>query len=319
MALEFVKETHQFLKKPIYRVENAEALKLEIRQIYNEKNNESSFPGAQPISLEKKNLETILNNEYVAGAKLDGERFLLYTTYFDNKNLTMLIDRTFTFYLVQQKWAHKNAFEKHILIDGELTEEGNYYVHDVCVVEGQNVMERDFKTRLQLFEVFLRDKRWKTSEKNSFNIYLKRFYSISELNLLVETKQFQNSSDGIVFYPVNEPVQKRTQFSLFKWKPKHTIDFKIKNNKEEQITDLLTWDPKERKEYVYETVELLDEYPDGSIVEFDVYLDNEDIVFEPIKERTDKSTGNSQFTIDRTLFNVEENITLDFLLKTFLK
>jgi len=330
--MDFIKESHTLLNKPIHRVKGDSGLenelKRQVRRIFKEKNNESSFPGAQPISLEKKNLETIKENNYLAGAKLDGERFLLFVTQAQSKNLTLLIDRTFTFYLVNQKWAHKNAYTKGILVDGELMMCGNkplYFVHDVCVVEGQNMMESSFDMRLKIFKTFLHAKRWKSdSDKNSFDIDLKPFYRVKDLSKLAKTESFKNDSDGIVFYPIDEPVQRRTQFTLFKWKPPgyHTIDFKIKHSKlnDEDVTDLLTWDPKARKEYVYETVEYLEEYPDEAIVEFNVYLDDEDPIevnFEPIKHRTDKSTGNSQFTIDRTIFNVKENITLEMLIEFF--
>lgn len=336
--MDFIKEEHRFLNTSIHRVRENSGLERElrrqIRRIFREKNDESSFPGAQPISLEKKNLETIKENNYLAGAKLDGERFLLFVTQFQGKNLSLLVDRTFTFYLVNQKWIHKNAYTKGILVDGELMRKGNgdslYFVHDVCVVEGQNVMEKRFDMRLKIFKTFLQAKRWNSdSDKNTFYIDLKPFYWVKDLHKLAKTESFKNDSDGIVFYPVDEPVRRRTQFTLFKWKPPgyHTIDFKIKHNigvaelsSDEKTTDLLTWDPKERREYTYETVEYLEEYPDEAIVEFNVHLDDEnpnEVNFEPIKHRTDKSTGNSQFTIDRTIFNVKENITLEFLLEFF--
>ena len=237
---DFIKETHRFLDKPIHRIKEGipleKELKKQIRRLFKEKNSESSFPGAQPISLEKKNLEAIRNNNYLAGAKLDGERFLLFVTQACGKNLTLLIDRTFTFYLINQKWTHKNAYIKGILVDGELLLKDGisaYLVHDVCLVEGQNVMEKDFSLRLKIFKTFLKAKRWdSSSKKNSFSIDLKPFYKISDLNRLAKTESFQKHSDGIVFYPVDEPVQRRTQFSLFKWKPPgyHTIDFKIKHS-----------------------------------------------------------------------------------------
>jgi hypothetical protein len=331
--VEFVKCKHKFLDKPIHRIIENSRLEIElrkqIRRIFHEKNNESSFPGAQPISLEKKNIRTIKNSDYLAGAKLDGERFFLFVTQVGEKNLSLIIDRTFTFYLVSQKWVHRNSYIKKILVDGELTENG-FHVHDVFLVEGQNVMDLSFDARLRIFKSFLKASRWEsTSKKNTFNISLKHFYKISDLDKLAKTESFRNKSDGIVFYPVNEPVQKRTQFTLFKWKPPgcHTIDFKIKQNsgdsenllpEDEKSTDLITWDPKERREYTYETVEYINEFPDEAIVEFNVHLDDEnpdEVVFEPIKIRTDKSTGNSQFTIDRTIFNVKENITLEYLLE----
>ena len=61
---DFIKETHRFLEKPIHRIKECSGLekelKLQIRRLFKEKNSESSFPGAQPISLEKKNLEAIV-------------------------------------------------------------------------------------------------------------------------------------------------------------------------------------------------------------------------------------------------------------------
>jgi mRNA guanylyltransferase len=335
MKLEKIK--HKLIPDtPIHKIVDEETimyLKHEMFKYFGISKRNDSFPGAQPISIELKDLPIISKSNYVAGAKLDGERFFMYSIQLPKKlngqvnsgfhNLTLLIDRTFTFYVVRQAWVHINAFVKQILVDGELTTDG-YNVHDVMVVEGNNVMSRDFLTRIKLFDSFLKAGRWNgsSSKRNTFKILLKSFYPISELINLTKSKQFIENSDGIVFYPVKEPVQKRTQFSLFKWKPPghHTVDFKIELKDGGEI-DLVTWDPKIHKEVVFET--LIDEdairchYPHESIVEFNIdFVETTgDISFIPLKQRIDKSHGNSKLTIERTIHNVKENITLDRLLK----
>lgn len=333
-------------------------LKKSILNIFGIVKGNDSFPGAQPVSLELKDLSIIKgdnksdnkdgnncdsNNcdnkgEYLAGAKLDGERFFMYACQIpkdlnckninDVHNVTLLVDRTFSFYVIRQGWIHINGYKKNILLDGELVRinnKTNYFVHDVMIVEGNNVMDKDFKSRIGLFERFMKGGRWKSTEKiNTFPISLKKFYDISELQQLIDSNLFKSYSDGIVFYPINEPIQKRTQFTLFKWKPPghHTIDFKIHFSVDEQYhlvncVELITWDPKLQKEFVYTKIyNTCEEFPDNSIIEFDVQLNElDEIVFYPLKQRIDKSQGNSKFTIERTIHNVRENITLETLIE----
>ena len=131
----------------------------------------------------------------------------------------------------------------------------------------------------------------------------------------------QPKQDGIIFMPNKLPVVSGTQYSMFKWKPpnKHTFDFQIMENGKNLIAKVyhlnklidfanIDSDNKNGKEFI-DKLMLLDNYKDDSIVECN--FDNSKQNFIPILIRTDKTHPNSLRTIERTLFNINENILID--------
>lgn len=138
---------------------------------------------------------------------------------------------------------------------------------------------------------------------------------------LIEEYKNNEKIDGIVFMPNKLPVLTGTQFSLFKWKPadKHTVDFLIKTNGKDleayvyhqqelsKFANILSSQP-EGKEFI-DQFNKLEHKCNDCILEclFNKTSQN----FTPVLIRTDKNYPNSLRTVERTLFNAEENITLD--------
>ena len=54
---------------------------------------EGTFPGPQPVAVEKRHLPVLKNNEYVVCEKSDGERKLLLILYINEKPMCFLVDR----------------------------------------------------------------------------------------------------------------------------------------------------------------------------------------------------------------------------------
>lgn len=269
--------------------------------------NKLTFPAPQPVSIERKDLNKLV--DYVCCHKLDGERFMLWTIKDSetNDNLSFLIDRNFKFYKVFQKFSD-SSYEKESLFDGELIDDV-FVIHDAFVVEGINLMQKDFIARYKTCHSFI-DKNWKPIPIKSFSICLKKFYPIKEIKNLFDETNYK--CDGVVFYPIKESVGCRTQFSLLKWKEHHTVDFKIRHCDDKEKTELLTWD--NGSMVVYETIDSIkDSFPNDSIVEFE-FMDGK---FKPLKQRVDKSHGNSLFTIKKTMLNIRENITKKELIDRF--
>jgi mRNA guanylyltransferase len=121
--------------------------------------------------------------------------------------------------------------------------------------------------------------------------------------------------------PEKLPVMTGTQFSMFKWKPsnKHTVDFLIKvvnenleayvyheNNLIKFANILQNQEPGAK---FIEQFKQLDNYNTECILECLFLKETQN--FKPILIRTDKNFPNSLRTVERTLFNAEENITID--------
>jgi hypothetical protein len=319
------KTIHKFINKPIYKITDENTIKYIKNQILSKwnTNKKKSFPGVQPVSLERKNFKELHKKKFNICPKLDGERFFLFSCQVPNNNntmsnITVIIDRTFSFYIITQLWKHINSYKKQILFDGELIKNGNFIIHDVYITEGENVMNEPFNKRIELGNDFFNQGRWDNNiNLNTLKLKMKTFYSLDKINKLFNT--ITEESDGIIFYPINKKVGCRTQFDLFKWKTHNTIDFKL-DQTNDNFTNLITWD--KDKEIIYKMLNVKWDvviYPHNSIVECNVIIKkhNDIIDFTPIMRRVDKSTGNSKFTIDRTIENIKENITQEELIKEF--
>ena len=149
----------------------------------------------------------------------------------------------------------------------------------------------------------------------------KTFYKLSDfVNFLDEYENHKNK-DGIIFMPNNLPVLNGTQFSMFKWKPsdKHTVDFLIR---EESDKDLSAHVYHQQKLTRFANIRYNTEYGKEFIDKYHT-LENKKTEcileclfvksmqnFSPILVRTDKNYPNSLRTVERTLFNAEEDIQL---------
>ena len=300
------KEANKFLKKKILSFWDEERQTKEF------------FPAPQPVSLEKKDFETLRYKPYVICAKLDGERFLFFTTkipqtFFSKKSkmlkMCFLINRKFEFFIINQDF---NENIEETLLDGELID-NQFVVHDSIIVNGVLLKNKKWEERWRTCDNFITNiyKRGK-----EFRICLKKFYLLKDIKeLFYEIKKENIKSDGIVFYPMNEPIKYKTQDDLFKWKPKekHTIDFKIKivdnfielyvyNRKQDQLFSKI---PLNRVTYPLN---------DNMILECTINNNT----FYPFKIRNDKKNSNNYYTAMKTLLNVKENITENQLCTSFI-
>ena len=137
--------------------------------------------------------------------------------------------------------------------------------------------------------------------------------------------QSTTNTDGLIFTPITLGVGMHTQYTLFKWKPRdrHTFDFKIvdkgdtliaKVNEKGELTDFAGIEKNtEVGKMFFNKLKTLKEYENGSIVECNYNEVTE--CFEPVLVRTDKTHPNGIFTVDKTLLNIRENITMSELVK----
>jgi len=290
--------------------------------------NKKRFPGAQPVSIERKNFNTIIREPYVVCAKLDGERFLMFMTKVPEDlenpdsamlNITFMVSRNLQFYIITGCWSEE-VYNGRTLLDGELLDNGEFVVHDAIVLAGVVVKPKDWEYRWRTTDTFLQSQC--TKEKtNTLTVRLKKFYRVKSLNVLFkEIDEEKIESDGLVFYPMKDAVKYRNQPNLFKWKPPghHTIDFKIEI--EGQEVKLMTWGNKQNLEYKRIPLSFFDKIPSlktDDVIEFGTLTKGNKICFIPLKKRDDKPVGNNLYTVRKTLLNVKENITKEELIKTF--
>lgn len=283
---------------------------------------EAQFPCPQPVSIERKDFEKLKTYEYFVGVKNDGVRYIMFfTTDKTNRKLCILCDRSLNFYTVDI--VGDDSIYNGTLFDGELVRNGDnysYIIYDSVYMCGNRVNKNNFASRLAEIDCCVKTL-IDPIKTNVVSIETKTFYKLTDfVNFLDEYENHKNK-DGIIFMPSNLPVLNGTQFSMFKWKPsdKHTVDFLIKEETNKDLSAYVYHQQKITKfaniKYSSESgKDFVDKYHQLDNKKNDCILEclfvKETQNFSPILVRTDKNYPNSLRTIERTLFNAEENIHL---------
>jgi len=247
--------------------------------------NRNVFPGPHPVSIERVHIKHIQKNRYMVCEKTDGVRYILACIQFGEKKYAVLVNRA------MNMWTIHTAIPKNTILDGELIGT-TYLAYDAVCVNGVRTAGLPLNERLEWVNVASRGPPCGT------RIRAKDMVPYSEFKTLYERTKNDDSIDGYIFTPIDEPVRMETHETLFKWKPlKHiTIDFVVNDNK------LYIWD--NRHGFVFIQNSPVDK-PNGTIIECKREQHN-GWVF--VKERKDKVHANNRRTYIRTLHNIKENI-----------
>lgn len=287
-----------------------------------EENDTNYIPAPQPISLERKDLKKLINYKYFVCIKSDGMRFLLLVY----NNNTYIIDRSFKIYQINIKF---NKSLDKFLLDGELVNtydnKWSYIMHDCINSKGINISDCDLITRTNEINTFLEN-----VVESEILFLKKQFFSFKKMDVLVKLlneNKFNHKTDGFIFTPKNEKIGKFTQYDLFKWKPmsSHTFDFKIilnrngvtayviKNKLDEIPYACANGGSMEEQIFMEYLNKNCQDFKNGNIVECE--FDFSTGLYKPIKIRSDKIHPNSFFTVNKTLVNIKENITIKELIE----
>jgi len=315
-----------FCNSTAFKIENAglkDKLFKECEKILGIELKTDYFPGPQPVTIMKKDFETLKTKKYVLCEKSDGERYIMILVNIDNKPMCFLINRNNDLYFITLSFK-KEVFEGSIF-DGELikTKSGgtwHYLIHDTLAYNGRCFTDISHDLRYASIIDFI-TKRYVPKETDCFNVKTKLFYSYgSELektwNLIKETTE--NKIDGLIFTPIEHPITFGRDNLLFKWKEpgSHTIDFLVKKIGKK----INLYGNRKNTNYIFKSLseneisykKIIDfegiNFKEGTIVEFN-YDPEKDIVT-PYRIRTDKKNPNGEITITNTIKNIEESIQI---------
>jgi hypothetical protein len=287
----------------------------------NRKNNH--FPGPLPISIERKNFATIKKYPYVISLKTDGIRFLLML----HNKIAYMVDRNFNFYVVTVAF-HDSIYGSScnicdgtgLILDGEVIVTNglmNYIVHDCVCLFSRDHTQEQLPTRYEAIHTAL--SLW-YPDKSEININAKTFYKHDDFKAAMLDKT-EHKIDGIILTPVDKEIGTHTQPTLFKWKFKHTVDLKVHEEGDEYVSYVL-----DRQRLIkYASVKKSNDsfrtklykncsgFVNGDIVE--CVINMEEHSFDPLLIRFDKSHPNSLSTVEKTILNAKENISLSEILE----
>lgn len=292
----------------------------QIRSWWNVCNRSHYFPGAQPVSIERKDLSKLFSKDYWVCVKSDGIRFLLVFVCLDNKNMCLLVNRKHDMYLIRARLC-KSAFAKGTVFDGELvcdnvTGRLEYLIYDSTIVCGNSMVKLPHSQRME-HALSLVD----FMHNTSITIHIKQFYPIRDMreyiNIVIPT--ITHGIDGYIFTPEHHPVCSGTHFTMFKWKERYenTVDFQVsKNLKELRVSKgntVIIPDKNARLIVPNKVLEKEIRRLAPCIVECKW---NEGNLWTAVLIRKDKTHPNNYLTYSKTLLNIEEDIQVgEFLIK----
>lgn len=206
------------------------------------------FPGAQPVSMDRQNIELLHQKPYRVSWKADGTRYMMLIQqkheifFFDRDNSVFKVDNL--------TFPHEKDLTKHLkntLLDGEMvidrvqgTKVPRYLVYDMICYEGEDFSKKSFDDRLGAVKRFIIAPRYEAMKRNiinrnrePFSVRNKDFWPITQAASLLGPKfaqQLSHKPDGLIFQPALEPYIGGRCDDILKWKPAHlnSVDFLLK-------------------------------------------------------------------------------------------
>ena len=258
----------------------------------------AGFPGPQPISIERRHLHLLQENEYYVGFKNDGERYALGVVKYDDRYMCVLINRNLEVQLIKARCT------KHMysgtLLDCELIDK-TLVVFDCPAHCGTSLKQATFEERMSAIKSSCEA----LQEQCEFTVQCKEFVNLKTSKEFLQ-RQAEENTDGIILMPNKAIVQQGTHSTMFKLKPKHknTVDFFISNKKPQLQNGGKLVNTRTK-------VNLNDLDCEQKIVECEFVGDN---TWSALSIRNDKNMPNSTYTFKKTLVNIEEDIKPEELL-----
>ncbi|XP_065124901.1 mRNA-capping enzyme [Paramisgurnus dabryanus] len=293
----------------------------------------SGFPGAQPVSMDRKNIRLLEQNVYKVSWKADGTRYMMLI---DGKNEVYMIDRdNSVFHISNLEFPFRKDLRIHLsntLLDGEMIIDKvnghpvpRYLIYDIIKFSGQPVGQCDFNRRLLCIEkeiIFPRFEKMKMGQidkaKEPFSVRNKPFFDIHAARKLLEgsfTAQVSHEVDGLIFQPIGKYKPGRCD-DILKWKPPshNSVDFRLKITKVggegliPQLVGLLYVGSYERPFAQMKATKDLKQY-DNKIIEC-TFVNNSWMF---MRQRVDKSFPNSYDTAMAVCNSIQHPVTKEIL------
>jgi len=285
-------------------------------------NTRSAFPGPNPVSMDTGDFGKLRAQPYFIAEKTDGVRALCLVCTIDAIDIAVLLDRTVSrAYIFPVKHMPRALFQG-TLFDGELiydTLDGvwNYIIFDALCVSGVPVFHFPFSRRMHAVETSLTAYVYDPAY-DAGQLRLKCFIPLHCPDVLnafethEERMKQRHSVDGVVFMPELDRVVFGRHDNLLKIKSVHSVDFLCGKKGEK----LLIYDEKNKRHRQFGTPTEGTKHlaSEGAIVECILPTLDNPHVWEIIKVRKDKDKANNRFTLDKTMLNMQEQLTLEKVL-----
>ena len=278
-----------------------------------------SFPGPNPVSIDRGDIAKLTAQPYMMSEKTDGVRAALAVHDIGGVHLGSLFDRTVTTpYVFSVKHMPRTLYQGS-LFDGELVFDRIenawvYLIFDAFQVAGVPVFHLPFTQRLtavqRSLQVYSHDPEYDTA-----CIRVKQFLPfhrecLAPYRTHEALMKQRYAVDGLILMPEHDHVVYGRHDNLLKLKQIHSVDFVFRNGK------LHIFDETTRRHRIHGTPSVESKHigRDGDIVECILESLHTPTVWTIVKVRTDKKNANNKLTLNKTILNMQENLSLDVLL-----
>lgn len=304
---------------------------------FNQDTDRIAFPGAQPVSMDRTNIQFLRAHRYRISWKADGCRFMMYIQ--DEDNIFFLDRNLLLWRVTGLRFPKLDNLRSHItdtLLDGEMVTDvingqsiPKYLIYDVISLNGNIVGNDNFDKRCGLIKCVIIKARHLAKQENlimsegePFKVSEKGFFFLHHTKKTLDL-EVPHEKDGLIFQPLNSPYTGGTCNNILKWKPPHlnSVDFRIVIREErrdgclpESVAQLYVSNIKDRPMLSFrvgrDQVKNLNQY-NNKIVEMVV----QDRKWTVLRERTDKLRPNSYETANSVIKSIREPVTEEDLLK----
>uniref|UniRef100_D3TNV7 mRNA-capping enzyme n=1 Tax=Glossina morsitans morsitans TaxID=37546 RepID=D3TNV7_GLOMM len=298
----------------------------------------NGFPGAQPVSMNRENINMLHERPYRVSWKADGTRYMMLI---NKRDEIYFIDRNNSCFQVDNltfvKSEDLNEHLEDTLVDGEMVLDKykdntipRYLIYDVVRLGEKDIGKQPFyEDRLNCIQKEIIEPRHramveKIIDRNDepFGVRKKDFWDIrTSASLLSEkfAKRLSHEPDGLIFQPSKEPYTPGMCEDVFKWKPleMNSIDFRLKIV-EKCLPGMLP----EKHALLYvggrdEPVGMLESTKvpkslNNKIIECSLSPEGKWVF---MRERTDKTLPNSYNTAKSVFDSIRAPITKEYLLE----
>lgn len=300
----------------------------------------SGFPGCNPKSIGRHDLNRLRSENYFVSLKSDGVRYALFLTTrsCEGGPVALMIDRTWTMYEVEVV-APEEYFEKGTIFEGELVwkqpTECNliYLVFDTLVIKGTRVSHCPFKERLDLATRATRLSQELATE-SSTEVLEKSVLETDSVvmthfrpNVTMRPKSFvdlvharrlwneridvDHRVDGLIMNVANckYVVGTASNGEILKWKPQPTVDLKVEGDAVSFLEGPLS--SKIHGKSVKILTSRVQTTSTTNVFEFLIRLRDDVVEFFPLRLRSDKTHANSERVVLATVQDVIDDVKIE--------
>ena len=308
------------------------------------------FPGANPMSIERADLQQIKESDFLVALKTDGVRHILLLTLKPNsmEPIAIMVDRAQKMYEIIV-WANEDYFTNGSLMDGELVWSENglqYIIFDVMVTKGTSCIKMPYRDRLQILhntilvinandnnqeeierKIAEEDKIISFDNIHNLQILSKRCVKKENLHILWRDRNnVCHANDGLVFTLNTANVTIGTCSTILKWKPDHSVDIQIvyscskglclyaNDNTSGAVVDITRSCCSYKIEFTMNRLIEVIKHRLPCIVECLIQIKEDVMYLTPERERGDKDAPNTIKTIEATIKNTIEAISSEELI-----